>query len=410
MRALSGVKVLEFTQALSGPFCGMMLADMGAEVIKLERPPLGDSSRYNAPGKGGTTASFSNRNRGKKSVLVDLSDEKQREFFLRMVVDADIIIENFKPGTMEKYNCGYDVLKSIKPDIILTSISGYGQTGPFKSRAAYDVSIQAESGCLSITGTRDGELTTVGYSFVDTIAGLTAGVATLAALRKRDATGEGQHVDISMLDSLIATMEVPFGRYYMTGVNPKPEGVGTPLSAPFSLFPIKGGRQVLLCCNTDIQWSKLCHVLGCPELIDDPRFNSGSQRKKHEDELIAAMIPYTQKREDQELCEAMEKEHLIYGHVNNIGDIVETEQFQARNMKCRIHYPDLDVVIPATGSAIKMSGEAHETDYTAHTLGYDTIVECAKYLGEEAAHNIYDTVLEESRKKAAGMMNRANII
>lgn len=410
MKALSGVKILEFTQALSGPFCGMMLADMGADVIKLEKPPLGDSSRYNAPGKGGTTASFSNRNRGKKSVLMDLSDSKQREFFLKMVEDTDIIIENFKPGTMEKYHCGYETLKSIKPDIILTSISGYGQTGPQKFRAAYDVSIQAESGCLSITGTKSGEMTTVGYSFVDTIAGLTAGVATLAALRKRDVTGEGQHVDISMLDAMIATMEVPFGRYYMTGVNPKPEGIGTPLSAPFSLFPVKGGRQVLLCCNTDSQWNKLCHVLGCTELIDDPRFNSGSQRKKNEDELIAAMIPYTERYNDKELCDAMDQEHLIYGHVNQIGDVVDNDQFKARNMKCSIHYPDLDAVIPATGSAIKMSGEENETDYVAHTLGYDTLEMYAAYFGEDAAHELYDPIITDSKQKAEAMMARANII
>lgn len=341
---------------------------------------------------------------------MDLSDPKQRKFFFKMVKDTDIIIENFKPGTMEKYNCGYEVLKSVKPDIILTSISGYGQTGPLKSRAAYDVSIQAESGCLSITGTKNGEMTTVGYSFVDTIAGLTAGVATLAALHKRDVTGEGQHIDISMLDSMIATMEVPFGRYYMTGINPKPEGIGTPLSAPFSLFPVKGGKQVLLCCNTNAQWTKLCNVLGCTELINDPRFNSGSQRKKHEEELVAAMIPYTEKCDDKELCDAMDKEHLIYGHVNNIGDVVDTEQFRARNMKCNIHYPDLDVVIPATGSAIKMSGEEAESDYVAHTLGYDTIAECIKYMGEEAAHAMYDSVMQESKEKAVAMMTRANII
>lgn len=409
MKLLEGVKILEFTQALSGPYAGMMFSDLGADIIKLERPPLGDTSRYNAPGKGGTTPTFSSRNRGKKSMLMDLKDPRQKDIFLKMVEDADIILENFKPGTMEKFGCGYEDLKKIKKDIILVSISGYGQTGPMHARAAYDLTVQAEAGLMSITGTKEGEFVGVGYSVSDTLAGMNACTAALAALHYRDKTGEGKHIDIAMMDSLLSTMETPLGTYYLTGRNTKPQGIGQPLSAPFSDFPLQGGKRMLLCVNSDAQWEKLCSVLHCEKLMENPHFTSSALRKQHEPELIEAMIPYTEVREQKELMEALEKEHLIYGQINTISDVVESEQFKERNMRISVHYQDSDVDMPATASAFKIVGEEPDTDYTAYPLGYHTIEISSKYVSAEEAHDIYDGVIEKSKAAAAAMILRNNI-
>ena len=173
-KPLAGIKVLDFTQFLSGPFCTMMMADMGAEVIKLEHPPLGDPTRYVFPGKGGLTTSFGSPNRGKKTVMMDLKNEDQKKLFFEMLKDADIVIDNFKPGTMQKMGCGYEVLKEIKPDIIMTEISGFGTTGPMRNRAAYDMIIQAYSGLISVTGEKGGTPVRTGASMGDVVGGLGA--------------------------------------------------------------------------------------------------------------------------------------------------------------------------------------------------------------------------------------------
>lgn len=401
MRPLEGIRVLEFGQAFSAPFCGMMMADMGAEVIKMERPPLGDPARYNAPGQGGASAYFSSRNRGKKSMLMDLSDPQQKDVFLKIVADTDVILENFKPGTLEKYGCGYDDLRKIKPDIILTSISGFGQTGPMRSRAAYDLVIQAESGFISVTGDKNGGVTACGYIIADAVAGLTGCVGTLTALQGRDRTGEGQHVDISMLESLIATMESCYGTYMMNGKIPVPQGIGTPGSAPFQPFPVKDGSQVLICVNTDEQWERLCRVLERPELITDPRFSGGAfNRKMHEEELAAEIAPTIAQREKDELCRALEQAHIVFGQVNNIQDVVNSKQFQDREMRCTVHYSGNDANISAISSALRMSGVEHAQTYTAPWLGDDTIEICSQYMPAEKAHEIYDTLLAESSEAA----------
>ena len=189
MKLLNGIRVLDLTAYMSGPFCTMIMADMGAEVIKLESPPFGDPCRYIPPGTRGVTPIFSAPNRGKKSVLMDLSNTRQRDLFLKMVKDADVVVENYKPGTMEKLGVGYEVLKQIKPDIILTSISGFGQSGPMKSSLAFDMAVQGYSGLMSVTGPKTGEYTGVGITIADIIGGLFGYAGTLTALFSRTQTG-----------------------------------------------------------------------------------------------------------------------------------------------------------------------------------------------------------------------------
>jgi len=410
MKPLKGIKVLEFSQALSGPFCGMMLADMGAEVIKLERPPLGDPARYNAPGIKGITPTYSERNRGKKSIYMDLGDQKQREFFLKMAETADIVLENFKPGTLEKFGCDYEALKKINPGIIVTSISGFGQTGPMRRRAAYDVSIQAESGLISITGTKAGELVSVGYSVTDTIAGLTAFGATLSALYSRIATGEGQYVDISMQDSVIATMEVPFGGYALTGKVAGPLGIAHPLAAPFSIFDTSDGGKILICVNSEAQWARMCEIMEKPEWTADPRFLNSSMRKANEEELMREMTPLIQKWTEEDLVSALEEKGIAYGRVNTVDKVMNSEQFQARSMLCRVNYPDTDTSVNVINSAVTMSGFKKESEYTAYPVGYHTISECSEYMGEEKAHEIYDELLQKYAADVKKAQEKAGVV
>jgi len=410
MKPLEGVRILEFTQALSGPFCGMMLADMGADIIKLERPPIGDSSRYNAPGANAMTPLYVGRNRDKKSVFMDLNDPAQREFLLEMVKTADVLLENFKPGTLEKYGCGYEKLKEINPGLILTSISGFGQKGSKRSRAAYDALIQAESGFMSINGTKSGQLVMAGYSVSDCIAGLNAAVGTLAALLGKNITGEGQHVDVSMWDCLVATMETPFGDYMLTKEEPKPVGVGHPLAAPFTTFETKTGTSLMICINSDEQWRRLCEVIGQIELADDSRFSSSGMRKQNEDELLAYLRPIILEWNADELAEELNARGLVFGNVNSISQVVSSDLFRERDMSCKVHYPGSSEFMEVLAPAIKMSSYENEPVRVAYEAGSHTLSECIKFMGEEKAHEIYDKVLEDSKEKTSAAQQRAGIV
>lgn len=401
MKPLTGIRVLEFCQVLSGPFCGMLLADLGADVIKLERPPLGDSSRYNAPGRNGVSGSYAYRNKGKRSVLMDLADLKQRELFYKMVADADVVLENYKPGTLEKYNCGYEDLKKIKPDIILTSLSGFGQTGPNRNRAAYDTLIQAESGLLSVTGTKDGKtLTSVGYSITDTIAGYSAFGATLAALLGRAHTGEGAHVDVSMQDATLITMDQVYEKYYIDGEVAGPLGVGNPLAAPFSDYEVKGGGRLVICVTTEAQWEKFCRVLGLEELVGDPRFASRGLRKRNEDELNSYIVPRLKSMEEADVIAGLDRERVTYGHINTLADVVKSEHFKARNLQAYVTFPDREVSIPVTANSIKMTGMEDQREFIAYPLGWNTFEVLREYEDEAALHAIYDGVIAASAEAA----------
>lgn len=294
---------------------------------------------------------------------MDLADLQQRSLFYEMVKDADVILENYKPGTLEKYNCGYEDLKKIKPDIILTSLSGFGQTGPNRNRAAYDTLIQAESGLLSVTGTKDGKiLSSVGYSITDTIAGYSAFGATLAALLGRNSTGQGAHVDVSMQDATVITMDQVYEKYYIDGEIAGPLGVGNPLAAPFSDYEVKGGKRLVICVTTEAQWEKFCKVIGMEELVHDPRFVSRGLRKKNEDELNTYIIPRLKEMDEEEVVAGLDRERVTYGHINNLADVVNSEHFKARNLQAYVTYPDKDVSIPITAVQI-----ANDTIYATAT-------------------------------------------
>lgn len=328
-----------------------------------------------------------------------------------MVKDADVILENYKPGTLEKYSCGYEDLKKIKPDIILTSLSGFGQTGPNRNRATYDTLIQAESGLLSVTGTKDGKiLSSVGYSITDTITGYSAFGATLAALLGRSQTGQGAHVDISMQDATVITMDQVYEKYHIDGEVAGPLGVGNPVAAPFSDYEVKGGKRLVICVTTEPQWAKFCKVIGMEELIDAPRFASRGLRKKNEDELNTYIIPRLKEMDEETVVAGLDRERVTYGHINNLADVVNSEHFKARNLQAYVSYPDKDVSIPITAKSIKMTGMEEQTRYTAYSLGYNTFEVLGKYADEAALHAIYDSVMAESKAAARDAQIKGGIL
>lgn len=409
MQPLHGVTVLDFTQFLSGPYCTMMLSDMGAEVIKLEHPPLGDPTRYVFPGKGGAATSFASPNRGKKSVLMDLKDPAQKEIFFEMVKKADIVIDNFKPGTMKKLGADYETLKAINPSIIMTEISGFGTTGPWSSRAAYDMIVQAASGLMSVTGEFGGQPVRVGASYGDVVGGMGACIATLMALYRKQRTGVGAYIDCAMLDNLFATLEAPVARYSINGVVPKPFGSRHPQSAPFQPFTCKDGKKVFICCSTDEHWQTLCKLLGNPDLAFDERFTQMGDRQTYIEEMDEEVSKLVVKLTSDELKQKMQDNGLVYGELQTIPEVMECDQIKARDMICEVDYYGKEGKLLSPATPFFISGAERTTKSYVYAPGYHTIDVIKEYVGEEKAHEIYDDLVKRAKELGDERLHRAGL-
>lgn len=282
MGPLDGIRVIDLTQVLFGPFATMLLGDMGAEIIKIERPEIGDIARGNGPMVNGVSTYFLSLNRGKKSVTLNLSTRGGAEVLLKLAKTADVMVENFKPGTMEKLGLGYKKVRKINPRIIYLSGSGFGQYGPYAGKPAYDVVIQAMGGVMSITGEEGGPPVRPGVSYGDIAAGLFLCTATLAALQERHKSGKGQYVDISMLDCQVTVQENAFTRYLNTGEIPRALGTRHPVMTPFQAFPTRDGYiAVALRGGVNDQWPLFCAAIDRVDIIDDPRFTDGWSRTQN---------------------------------------------------------------------------------------------------------------------------------
>ena len=392
MKPLEGIRVLDLTQFLSGPFCTMMLADMGAEVIKLERPPIGDITRYSPLTRDRTSTYFIGCNRGKKSVLMDLKNPAHKELFMKMVADADVLVENYKPGTMEKFGCGYETLKQINPRLVYTAISGFGQTGPMAKKGGLDLVVQAMSGLMSITGEKGGEPQKCGISISDIVSGIYGAAGTLGALCGRERSGEGQYVDISMLDATVSILDSAIARYFVNGIIPEPIGNRHPAGAPFQPYPTKDG-SVLICCPADDQWQNLCDALGHPEWKEDARYATTVSRKENEKSLEELMSPVTAQFTSAELSATLDKHNIVNGQISNIKQVIENPQIQAREMIINVEYPGARP-FQTTGSPLKFSSYKNPTSYQATPLGANTFEVLAKYASEEELHKLFDPVVE----------------
>ena len=332
-KPLSDITILDLTWVLSGPYASMVLCDLGAEVIKIERPPFGDVARTNGPYQNGWSGYFFSINRGKRSIAIDLRTQEGKEIFLDLASGVDVLVENFTPGTMDRLGIGYSTLAENNSGLIFASISGFGQTGPYKNRPALDVIVQAMGGVLSITGEPGGPPVRPGVSYGDISAGLFAVIGILSALHERERSGLGQALDISMLDCQISVMENAIMRYGITGESPKPLGTRHPTATPFQAFSTADRPIVIaLGFQADEQWALLCGLLGLAHLIDDTRFNTGPKRTKNHADLEPLLMKAFQTKTALEWLRELEAVGIPCGPVNSIPEVLQDPQVQHREM------------------------------------------------------------------------------
>lgn len=364
---LSGVRVLDLTQFLSGPFATMILADMGAEVIKIERP---DRPKASGPFLNGERIYDLSIMRSKKSVTLNLKKPSNKAVFLELVKNADIVIENFKPGTMDKMGLGYDSLRKVKSDIIYVAISGFGNSGPYRERGALDMVIQGMSGLMSLTGEADGRPLRAGTSAADVFTGLYGMGAVTAALYHREKTGEGQFVDIAMLDSVFSCLENAVINTCVFNKNPERVGNRHPTSVPFTTFPTCDG-EIIITCSRDAAFYKLCEAMNRPDMITDPRFSNAEARRKSRDLLEAEIAGFTKTMTLEDLEARLNEFEVPNGRINTMLMVCNDPQIAAREMLVEVEHP-VAGKYKMPGSPVKF-GCAPKTDYEpAPTLGQHT--------------------------------------
>ena len=367
---LNGIKVLDLTRVLAGPYATMLLGDLGAEVIKIEQPGTGDESRNFGPFKNGFSLYFMSVNRGKRSVTLNLKTERGRAIFKQLLDQTDILVENFRPGTMEKLGLDYGTLKSEYPSLIYAACSGFGQTGPYARQGAYDMIIQGMGGIISITGEPDGPPVRVGTSISDITAALFTTIGILSALHHRNQTGNGQLVDVAMLDSLVAVLENAVVRYFATGEAPKPLGARHPAITPFEAFASADG-YVIIALGNDTLWTKFCEHVDRQELISDERFQTNADRTENHDQLFPILSEIMSQRTTDDWIDALGNIGVPCGPINAMDKVVTHPQVQAREMITRVaHQITGEVEVP--GVPIKLSETPGSVDAPAPSLGEHT--------------------------------------
>ena len=383
MKPLEGLVVLDMTRVLAGPFAAMMFCDLGAEVIKIERPDGGDDTRAYPPFQKGESAYFMSLNRGKKSVTLNLKHEKGKEILKSLARKSDILIENFKPGTMDKLGLGYEDLRKVNPRLIYAASSGFGQTGPYSSRPAYDLIIQGMGGMMSVTGPDEHTPTKVGSSVADIFAGLFTVIGVLSAVNARNRTGRGQLVDVAMLDCMVAVLENAVSRYLVSGEIPRPIGIRHPSISPFTTLATSDGAMNIAVGNDEI-WKRMCAVLGMEEYVNDPRFVDNPARVENFHALKEILEERTMKNTSEHWLAEFEKAHVPSGPINDIAHVVNDPQVLARKMIVDVVHPVAGVMkIP--GVPIKFSETPSEIEAPAPLLGEHTEKVLTSYLGFSAA-------------------------
>ena len=332
---LEGITIVDLTRVLAGPICTQMLADLGARVIKVEQPGVGDDSRSIGPFVDGVSAYFLSINRNKESIALDLKSPQDRDIFERLLETADVLVENFRPGTMDKLGYGWELLHQRFPRLVMTSISGFGQTGAYSGQPAYDMVVQAMSGMMSVTGHPESGPCRVGVSIGDLGAGLYAVIGTQAALMRRALTGLGELVDVSMLDCQVALLENPVARMGATGNVPGAIGSRHPSIAPFDVFAAKDGLFVIAA-GSDGVFKKLCVLLNLPELADDERFASNSLRCENQAALKTMLEARLGEFSRAHWLKLFTASGIPTGEYNSIGDMVQHPQVNERGMLTQV--------------------------------------------------------------------------
>lgn len=369
--ALQDLRIIDLSRVLAGPYCTMLLADYGAEVIKIEEPVGGDGTRqWGPPWIGDQSAYYLSANRNKRSLTLNLKTEQGLEILRQLLQDADVLIENFKAGTMEKFGLGYETLAAEFPGLIYCSLTGYGQTGPYRDRPGYDFMIQAQGGLMSITGPEDGEPYKVGVAIADITTGLFAANAILAALHYRTQTGRGQFIDIALLDSQVAWLANVAHNYFATGETPARYGNAHPNIVPYQIFSTQD-RQIALAVGNDQQYKRLCEVLERPDLWADERFQTNAGRVDHRDELIPLLEAALKTQPADTWTERLLAAKIPVAPVNTIPQILNDPHIRAREMVQEIEHPTLGR-IQMLGAPTKLSATPATIRRAPPTLGEDT--------------------------------------
>ena len=355
MKALEGIRVLDLTRALAGPFCTLMLGDNGADVIKIEIPGTGDDTRHwGPPFIQEESAYFLSINRNKRSLTLNLRDPQAKEVFLKLARDADVVVENFTPGVMERFGLGYDDVKAANPKIIYCSISGFGQGGPYSGRSAYDQIMQGMGGLMSITGEPDGEPQKVGIAVTDIGAGMWSAFAIMAAIHHRHEHGEGQYIDVSMLDAQVAWLTYQAATYFANGEPPKRLGAAHPTLVPYQAFPCQDGKLLNLAVGSERIWERFCEAIEREDLKANPDFATNADRVRNRGTLVPMLQEVFNKRPVLEWVDSLNAASVPAGPINDLADVFSDPQVLSRDMYQEIPHPTLGT-IKQTGLPIKFS-------------------------------------------------------
>ncbi|MBW8729187.1 MAG: CoA transferase [Inquilinus limosus] len=387
--ALAGLKVLDLTRVLAGPSATQILGDLGADVVKVERPGVGDDTRKWGPpflqdGDGADTsesAYYLSANRNKRSIAIDFTEGDGRALLRRLVAEADVLVENYKLGDLARYGLGYDDLKDEFPALIYCSITGFGQTGPYAARAGYDYLVQAMGGIMSLTGPVDGEPMKVGVAIADLMTGAYAAVGILAALDHRRRTGRGQMVDMALLDTQVAWLSNA-GQYYLTSGVPTPRtGNGHPTIVPYQAFRASD-EYLILAVGNDSQFAKFCAVAGRPELAADPRFATNQARVRNREVLVPIIAGLIAEKSRGHWLEALEARQVPCGPINTIDQVFADPQVVARGMRIEMPHPLAPDPVALIGSPIRLSETPVSYRHAPPVCGADGVEVLRDWLGE----------------------------
>ncbi|MFZ1102938.1 MAG: CoA transferase [Hyphomicrobiaceae bacterium] len=385
MRPLEGLRVVDLTRVLSGPYCTMQLGDMGAEVIKVEQPGKGDDTRAFAPPyQGDQAAYFLSINRNKRSITLDMKSEAGKAVLWRLIEKSDILVENFRPGAMDRLGFGYEAVRKRRPALVYASISGFGQTGPQKDRPGYDVIVQGEAGIMDITGPEDGAPYKVGAAIGDLVSGLYAVQGILAALYAARATGQGQHVDVSMYEAVASLLTFNAGIYFATGEPPRRRGNAHPTIVPYETFEAADGWINLGVANDDL-WQRFCKAAERPDLAADERYLKAADRVRNREELVPIVRALVRTRTRDDWMARLEKAGGVpAGAIRTVGEVCDSDLLKARGMIAEMEHASAGVV-KAVKNAVHLSGTPLDAYAAPPQLGEHTREVLTGLLGYSAA-------------------------
>ncbi|MET1756096.1 CaiB/BaiF CoA-transferase family protein [Novosphingobium sp. RD2P27] len=367
---LAGVRVIDFTRVLAGPAASLALADLGAEVFKIEPPGTGDETRTFPPIRDGESHYYLAVNRGKKSIVVDLKNPEGLALVKDLAAKCDVLVENYRPGVMERLGLGYEALKAINPRLIYCSISGYGQTGPLKDRPSFDIVLQAMSGTLSMNGERDGLPTKLGIPLGDLVGGINGPIGILSALYERERTGVGRHIDVSLMDGLMGMLGYIAQLAFFTGQDPQRVGSQHPNLVPYGIFPAKDG-SIVVACLTPSFWSRICRSIQRPDLTEDARYDTLEKRRDAREDVNAIVSTFTEQHTVDELVEIFTTYEVPHAPILGVTEALSQPQAVARQMVVEAQHASLGP-IPIVNRSIRFTDAEQPLPEAPPVLGQHT--------------------------------------